>query len=120
MPAGLLKAALTALTLRAAYAPVGYECPFFIQSWCCSRKLALGQCGHCRRQPYWAFRKATQAVSMDPRVALMERLEQHSELAYREAPGFLRIEAPSPNGFAVELRSDDLEWTVFLGNPGFT
>jgi hypothetical protein len=56
---------------------------------------------------------------MDPRITLMEKLAQHPELAYSDAPGCLRIEAPSSNGFAVELRNDDHEWTVFLGNAGF-
>ena len=56
---------------------------------------------------------------MDPRIALMEKLQQHPELAFSEAPGCIRIEPPSPNGFAVELRSDDHEWTVLLGNAGF-
>ena len=57
---------------------------------------------------------------MDPRMALIEKLQRHSELAYIEAPGGVRIEPPSSSGFAVELRSDDdNEWTVFLGNAGF-
>lgn len=56
---------------------------------------------------------------MDPRTALVEKLQQHPELAYSEAPGCIRIEPPSSSGFAVELRSGDHEWTVFLGSAGF-
>jgi len=56
---------------------------------------------------------------MDPHIALIEKLNQHPELAYSEAPGWVRVEPPSANGFAVELRSDDQAWTVSLGNAGF-
>ena len=56
---------------------------------------------------------------MDARVALIEKLKQHPALAYSEAPHRLRIEPPSPNGFAVELRSEGGEWTGFLGDAGF-
>ena len=56
---------------------------------------------------------------MDPRTALIERLEQHPGLTYRVAPDCVRIEPPSPAGFAVELRSHHRQWTVFLGNAGF-
>lgn len=56
---------------------------------------------------------------MDPRMALIEKLQRHPELAYSEAPAGVRIEPPSSSGFAVELRIDDNEWTVFLGNAGF-
>jgi hypothetical protein len=56
---------------------------------------------------------------MDPCITLVEKLKKHPELAFSEAPGCVRVEAPSSSGFAVELRSDDTEWTVFLGNAGF-
>jgi hypothetical protein len=56
---------------------------------------------------------------MDARTALLEKLRQHPELAYSETPDSVRIEPPSAKGFAVELRKDDEEWTVFLGNAGF-
>jgi hypothetical protein len=56
---------------------------------------------------------------MEPHVALLEKLQQHPELAYSEAPGCVRVEAPSSNGFAVELRSADNNWMVFLGDAGF-
>ena len=56
---------------------------------------------------------------MDPRPALIERLKQHPELTYREASGSVRIDPPSSEGFAVELRSDQRGWTVFVGNAGF-
>ena len=56
---------------------------------------------------------------MDARLALLEKLKQHPELAYSEAAGCVRVEPPSRDGFAVELRGADNEWTVFLGNAGF-
>ncbi len=57
---------------------------------------------------------------MDPRIALIEKLQQHPELAYSETRCGVRIEPPNASGFAVELCSDDYkEWTVFLGNAGF-
>jgi hypothetical protein len=56
---------------------------------------------------------------MDPRIALMERLHRHPELAYSDSPDGVRIEPPGSTGFAVELRSGDHEWTVFLGAAGF-
>ena len=52
-------------------------------------------------------------------MALIEKLQRHPELAYSETPCGVRIAPPSSSGFAVELRSDDNEWTVFLGNAGF-
>lgn len=56
---------------------------------------------------------------MDPQSALTEKLNRHPELTYSEAARNVRIEPPSSTGFAVELRSDDHKWTVFLGNAGF-
>lgn len=56
---------------------------------------------------------------MDPHLAFLEKLHQHPELSYSEAPGCVRVEPPSSEGFAVELRSADNKWTVFLGNAGF-
>ena len=56
---------------------------------------------------------------MDPRTALIEKLHRHPELAYSEISGGVRIEPPSSSGFAIELRRDDKEWTVSLGNAGF-
>lgn len=56
---------------------------------------------------------------MDPHAEFLDRLQQHPELAYREAPRCVRVEPPSSSGFAVELRSADDEWTVFLGDAGF-
>lgn len=56
---------------------------------------------------------------MDLRLALLEKLQQHPELTYSEAPGCVRVEPPSSDGFAVELRDDNPVWTVFLGNAGF-
>jgi hypothetical protein len=55
---------------------------------------------------------------MDPHVSFLAKLQQHPELAYTEAPGCVRVEPPSSDGFAVELRSDDDNWTVFLGDAG--
>jgi hypothetical protein len=56
---------------------------------------------------------------MDPRIAWIKKLEQHPELAYSHGPDRFRIEPPSSSGFAVELCSDNGQWTVFLGNAGF-
>jgi hypothetical protein len=52
-------------------------------------------------------------------MVLLEKLKRHPELSFSEAPGHVRVEAPSSSGFAVELRSDGSEWTVFLGDAGF-
>lgn len=56
---------------------------------------------------------------MDPCTALTEKLQQHPELVYSEAPGYVRIEPPTSHGFAVELRSAEQEFTVYLGDAGF-
>ena len=56
---------------------------------------------------------------MDPHCALLEKLEHHPELAFTEAPGRLRIEAPCEGGFAVELHTSANQWTVYLGDAGF-
>jgi len=56
---------------------------------------------------------------MDPRRMLLEKLQGHPTLAYTEAPGVVRIEAPNSTGFGVELHADREEWTVFLGEGGF-
>ncbi len=56
---------------------------------------------------------------MDPRTTLLQKLQRHPELAYTEAPAGFRIESPSSSGFALELRRDEDEWTVFLGDAGF-
>lgn len=56
---------------------------------------------------------------MNPRTKLIAKLQQHPELTYLDAPGSVRIEPPSSTGFAVELRDDNDEWTVFLGDAGF-
>lgn len=77
----------------------------------CSLCPVSAHCGH------WAS-SLTQG-RMDPRLALLEKLQQHPELAYDEAPGCLRVDPPSPQGFAVELRSAYNKWTVFLGEAGF-
>ena len=72
------------------------------------------------RAAYWTFRNGTQIASVNAQTALIQKLEQHPELAYSETPGCVRIEAPGANGFAVELRGDGGDdWTVFLGNAGF-
>ena len=60
-----------------------------------------------------------QDAAMDPRDLLLDKLKRHPELVHREIPGGLRIEAPSPTGFAIELRGDEHGWTVWLGNAGF-
>jgi hypothetical protein len=56
---------------------------------------------------------------MDPHLVLLEKLQKHPELSYSEAPNWVRIDPPSASGFAVELRSSDSEWTVYLGEAGF-
>jgi hypothetical protein len=58
-------------------------------------------------------------MAMDPHHALLQRLPRHPTLKYKEKLGWLRIEAPLPNGFAVELHSGEAEWTVYLGEGGF-
>lgn len=55
---------------------------------------------------------------MNAQMVLIETLQQHPELSYSEAPGYVRIEPPTSSGFAVELRGDGQEWTVFLGDAG--
>jgi hypothetical protein len=56
---------------------------------------------------------------MDPHQTLLQRLLRYPELKYKEQPGWLRIEAIEPNGFAVELRGGKSSWTVYLGNGGY-
>lgn len=56
---------------------------------------------------------------MEPRLKFLEKLQQHPELTYHEAPGRVRVDPPGPDGFAVELRSAENKWTVFLGEAGF-
>ncbi len=56
---------------------------------------------------------------MDPHQTLLQRLHQHPVLKHKELPGWLRIEAPEPSGFALELHSSCNDWTVYLGEAGF-
>ena len=56
---------------------------------------------------------------MEPRAALIEKLQQHPELTYAAFPDGVRIESPAPSGFAVELHGDGDGWTVALGEGGF-
>ncbi|WP_108985019.1 hypothetical protein [Candidatus Phycosocius bacilliformis] len=50
---------------------------------------------------------------------LLQRLQRVPELEHRQQPGWLRIEAIQPNGFAVEVHTGESNWTVYLGNGGF-
>ena len=56
---------------------------------------------------------------MDVRLALIKKLKGHPELTYVELPGKIRIEAPTPHGFVVELHYAVNEWTVYLGEAGY-
>ncbi|MFZ5704849.1 MAG: hypothetical protein ACOY5R_06240 [Pseudomonadota bacterium] len=56
---------------------------------------------------------------MDARAALLLKLRAHPELSFSETPDVVRIEAPGPHGFAVELHSLGARSKVFLGNAGF-
>ncbi len=56
---------------------------------------------------------------MSPQDILLNKLERHPELVFRNRPGQLRIEPPVPTGFAVELHSQQKEWTVYLGEAGY-
>jgi len=56
---------------------------------------------------------------MDPCADLIEKLKRHPELVWCEIPGGVRVEAPSPSGFAIELVSDIHGWEARLGNAGF-
>lgn len=56
---------------------------------------------------------------MSVTLALIEKLQQHPELAYSETSGRVRIEPPSAHGFAIELLGDGNHCTVFLGGAGF-
>ena len=56
---------------------------------------------------------------MDSLEELIEKLERRRDLAWTRVPGGVRIEPPSPEGFAVEVHEGETEWTVFLGNAGF-
>lgn len=56
---------------------------------------------------------------MAPHHNLVDKLKRHPELRYSERPGQVRVEAPEPNGFALELHSSHDCWTVYLGEAGF-
>ena len=56
---------------------------------------------------------------MDPRAAFIAKLQSHPDLQYEEFAGGVRVAPPTPTGFALELRSDDGAWEVYLGNAGF-
>lgn len=56
---------------------------------------------------------------MDPIAALIEKLDNHSELKWAKGKDWLKIHPPHPKGFGVELRVGADEWTVYLGNGGW-
>lgn len=72
-----------------------------------------------RAQLYLVFTSAMHSIGMDPKAALIEKLQRHLELSYSEASGYVRIERPSDDGFAVELRDTGNQWIVYLGDAGF-
>ena len=56
---------------------------------------------------------------MDVITALAEKLAKHPELEWIREDQWLRVDAPRPDGFAVELRHEGGEWTAYLGSGGW-
>ncbi|MCX7284233.1 MAG: hypothetical protein NTX28_09345 [Novosphingobium sp.] len=56
---------------------------------------------------------------MDALAALADKLAKHPELNWSKGDQWVSIAAPRSGGFAVELRRDGDEWTVFLGSGGW-
>ena len=56
---------------------------------------------------------------MDAIAALTEKLAKHPELAWTGGDRWLTIDPPPSGGFAVELRHEGDEWTVYLGSGGW-
>ncbi|MGL5839578.1 MAG: hypothetical protein ACRCY3_13855 [Sphingorhabdus sp.] len=56
---------------------------------------------------------------MDVITALAEKLAKHPELEWTKEDQGFRLKAPRPDGFAVELRNEGDEWTVYLGSGGW-
>lgn len=56
---------------------------------------------------------------MDAITALAEKLAKHPELEWTRGDQWLRVDAPSDDGFAVELRHEGDEWTVYVGSGGW-
>ncbi|GAA4725267.1 hypothetical protein H9L13_00150 [Sphingomonas lutea] len=56
---------------------------------------------------------------MDLIQALRERLERLPKVIEAQVPGGIRLAAPDPDGFAIEILDGPDEWTVFLGDGAF-
>jgi hypothetical protein len=56
---------------------------------------------------------------VDPCALLAEKLAGHPELEWTKQPTSIRIEAPSSEGFSVELRREGEAWLVHLGSGAF-
>ncbi len=53
---------------------------------------------------------------MDAIAVLEGRLEKHPNLQWSRGHDWLKIDAPSAERFAVELRQEGGEWNVYLGS----
>ena len=56
---------------------------------------------------------------MEALNALAEKLVRYPELQWVRDENSIRIEAPRPDGFAIELHYSGNEWTVYLGSGGW-
>lgn len=59
------------------------------------------------------------ANSVDAVAALADKLARRADLLWSRGDQWVRIDAPRSNGFAVELRHEGDEWTVYLGSGGW-
>ena len=58
-------------------------------------------------------------LRMDAIAALTEKLAKRPELEWTRGDHWLRIDPPRLSGFAVELRHEGDEWTIYLGSGGW-
>lgn len=56
---------------------------------------------------------------MDPVSAIADKLAEHAILNWTKGDRWIRVDAPHSGGFAVELRWEGDEWTVYLGSGGW-
>ena len=56
---------------------------------------------------------------MDAIAILAGKLKKHSNLRWSRGDNFLKIDAPTPSGFAVDFRHEGDEWNVYLGSGGW-
>jgi hypothetical protein len=56
---------------------------------------------------------------LDVFADLADKLGKHSTLKWEIGARFMRINAPDPDGFAVELERQGEEFTIYLGNGGW-